>query len=178
MTRRLVDRPKCLSKAARPRLELDEVPAKLPCTFHSDAGQLSRRPLLAICVTPGSNRWPISNRHRKCSLDSFPAHHSVEFKLELLDDIEREAARLRAAAEAKPLRLPVNRRVDESHHAVTSDGLSVWYTIQVSPHSRIQEAIFEREDRMPTDEECRRWLDLLIVGGTADEAPGLPGAMT
>jgi len=88
------------------------------------------------------------------------------------------AARLRAAAEAKPLRLPINRRVDESHHLVTPDGLSVWYTIQVSPHSRIQEAIFEREDGMPTDEECKRWLDLLIVGAQASEAPGLPGAMT
>ena len=88
------------------------------------------------------------------------------------------AARLRDAAEAKPMRLPVNRRVDETHHAVTPDGLSVWYTIQVSPHSRIQEAIFERVDRIPTDEECRRWLDLLIVGAQAAEAPGLPGAMT
>jgi len=92
--------------------------------------------------------------------------------------MEREAARLRAAAEAKPLRLPINRRVDETHHLVTPDGLSVWYTIQVSPHSRIQEAIFERGDGMPTDDECRRWLDLLIVGAQASEAPGLPGAMT
>jgi hypothetical protein len=93
-------------------------------------------------------------------------------------DIESEAARLRAAAEAKPMKLPVNRRVDERHHAVTPDGLSVWFTIQVSPHSRIQEAIFERADRMPTDEECRRWLRLLIAGAEATEAPGLPGAMT
>jgi hypothetical protein len=76
------------------------------------------------------------------------------------------------------MRLPINRRVDESHHAVTPEGLSVWYTIQVSPHSRIQEAIFERSDRMPTDDECRPWLDLLIVGAAASEAPGLPGAMT
>jgi uncharacterized protein YfdQ (DUF2303 family) len=93
-------------------------------------------------------------------------------------DIESEAARLRAAAEAKPMKLPVNRRVDESHHAVTPDGLSVWFTIQVSPHSRIQEAIFERTDRMPTDDECRRWLKLLIASVEAIEAPGLPGAMT
>jgi hypothetical protein len=93
-------------------------------------------------------------------------------------DIESEAARLRAAAEAKPLRLPVNRKVDETHHAVTPDGLSVWYTIQVSPHNRIQEAIFERGDRAPSDEECRRWLRLLIVGGNAHEAPGIPGSMT
>ena len=92
--------------------------------------------------------------------------------------IEDEAARLRAAAEAKPLRLPVNRRVDESHHVVTADGLSVWYTIQVSPHSRIQEVVFERVDRMPSDDECGRWLPLLVVGATAVEAPSLPGAMT
>jgi hypothetical protein len=95
-----------------------------------------------------------------------------------VNDIGAVAARLRAAAEAKPLRLPVNRRVDETHHSVTPDGLSVWYTIQVSPHSRIQEAIFERTDRMPTDDECRSWLDRLIVGAEAEEAPGLPGAMT
>jgi len=61
---------------------------------------------------------------------------------------------------------------------VTSDKLSVWYTIQVSPHSRIQEAIFERTDRMPSDEECRRWLALLIVGAEATEAPGMPGSNT
>jgi hypothetical protein len=93
-------------------------------------------------------------------------------------DIETEAARLRAAAEAKPMKLPVNRRVDERHHAVTPDGLSIWFTIQVSPHSRIQEAIFERTDRMPTDDECRRWLKLLIAGAEATEAPGLPGSTT
>jgi hypothetical protein len=93
-------------------------------------------------------------------------------------DIETEAARLRAAAEAKPMKLPVNRRVDERHHAVTPDGLSIWFTIQVSPHSRIQEAIFERTDRIPTDDECRRWLKLLIAGAEATEAPGLPGSTT
>jgi hypothetical protein len=92
--------------------------------------------------------------------------------------IEDDAARLRAAAEAKPLKLPVNRRVDERHHVVTEDGLSVWYTIQVSPHSRIQEAIFERADRMPSDAEVNRWLEFLVVGADAIEAPGLPGAMT
>jgi hypothetical protein len=95
-----------------------------------------------------------------------------------VSDIAEIASRLRAAAEAKPMRLPVNRRVDETHHALTPDGLSVWYTIQVSPHSRIQEAIFERTNRMPSDEECRPWLDLLIVGAQPVEAPGLPGAMT
>jgi hypothetical protein len=93
-------------------------------------------------------------------------------------DIASEAQRLRAAAEARPMRLPVNRKVDESHHLVTPDGLSVWYTIQISPHSRIQEAIFERTDRMPSDQECRRWLDLLIVGAEATEAPGIPGSTT
>jgi len=93
-------------------------------------------------------------------------------------DIVQEAARLRAAAEAKPLKLPVNRRVDESHHAVSGDGLSVWYTIQVSPHSRIQEAVFERADRMPGDEECNRWLALLVTDGEAVEAPSMPGSMT
>ena len=95
-----------------------------------------------------------------------------------MTNIESEAARLRAAAEAKPLRLPINRKVDQSHHAVTADGLSVWYTIQVSPHSRIQEAIFERTDRMPSDEECRPWLDRLIVGAPPTEAPGFPGSTT
>lgn len=93
-------------------------------------------------------------------------------------DMHAEAARLRGAAEARPLKLPVNRRVDERHHATTEDGLSVWFTIQISPHSRIQEAVFERSDHPPTDEECRRWLALLIVGGEATEAPGLPGALT
>lgn len=93
-------------------------------------------------------------------------------------DIAGEAARLRAAAEAKPLRLPINRRVDETHHALTPDGLSIWYTIQVSPHNRIQEAIFERTDRMPSDAECQEWLHLLIVDAEATEAPGVPGSMT
>ncbi len=95
-----------------------------------------------------------------------------------MNGIEAQAAQLRAAAEARPMKLPVNRRVDERHHLVTADGLSVWFTIQVSPHSRIQEAIFERAGRTPTDEECRLWLRLLIVGADATEAPGLPGATT
>jgi hypothetical protein len=95
-----------------------------------------------------------------------------------MSDIATTAARLRAAAEARPMRLPVNRRVDETHHVITPDGLSVWYTIQVSPHSRIQEAVFERADRMPSDEECRAWLDLLVAGAKAVEAPGMPGSTT
>jgi hypothetical protein len=101
-----------------------------------------------------------------------------EFKLSFVTDIATEAARLRAAAEAKPLRLPVNRKVDESHHAVTADGLSVWYTIQVSPHRRIQEAVFERTDRTPSDDECRPWLERLIVGVQPTEAPNFPGSTT
>lgn len=76
------------------------------------------------------------------------------------------------------MRLPINRKVDESHHAVTEDGLSVWYTIQVSPHARIQEVIFERTDRMPSDDECTRWLGLLITDAAAIEAPSFPGSMT
>lgn len=76
------------------------------------------------------------------------------------------------------MRLPVNRKVDETHHIVTPDGLSVWYTIQVSPHSRIQEAIFERTDRMPSDDEVNAWVDLLIVGSPAVEAPSFPGSTT
>jgi len=111
-------------------------------------------------------------------LHAFAACHAFEFKLDPMMDIATMAERLRAAAEAKPMRLPVNRRVDETHHVITPDGLSVWYTIQVSPHSRIQEAIFERMDRMPSDEECRPWLDLLIVGAQAIEAPGMPGSTT
>ena len=95
-----------------------------------------------------------------------------------MEAIEPLAAHLRTAAEAKPMRLPINRRVDERHHVVTEDGLSVWYTIQVSPHSRIQEVIFERTDRMPSDDECRRWLPLLIVGAEPTEAPGMPGSTT
>jgi hypothetical protein len=87
-----------------------------------------------------------------------------------------EAARLRVEAEAKPLKLPVNRRVDERHRALTDDGLSVWYTIQVSPHSRIYDVLFERDDSMPSDEECRAWLELLIPGREAVESPSLPGS--
>jgi hypothetical protein len=95
-----------------------------------------------------------------------------------MTDIATEAARLRTAAEAKPMRLPINRKVDESHHATTPDGLSVWFTIQVSPHARIQEAVFERTDRMPSDDEVRSWLDLLIVGAQPAEAPTFPGSTT
>ncbi len=91
-------------------------------------------------------------------------------------DIQAEAARLLSEAERKPLKLPVNRRVDESHHAVTAEGLGVWYTVQVSPHSRIYEAVFEREDRAPTDAEVEPWLAALFGTRTPAEAPGLPGA--
>src|ERR1700730_15950622 len=63
----------------------------------------------------------------------------------------------RSGAEARPLKLPVNRRVDESHHLVTDDGLGVWFTIQISPHARIQEALFERGDRPPSDGATEAW---------------------
>src|SRR5438270_5943636 len=92
--------------------------------------------------------------------------------------MEQKAPALRAPAGNKPMKLPVNRRIDETHHHITADGLSVWYTIQVSPHSRIQEAVFERTDRMPGDEECNRWLALLVAGGDAVEAPSTPGSIT
>lgn len=91
-------------------------------------------------------------------------------------DIAAEAARLRAAAEARPLKLPVNRRVDETHHLVTTDGLGVWFTIQISPHARIQEALFEREDRMPEDGEIAPWLRELMPDQQPVEAAGLPDA--
>ena len=93
-------------------------------------------------------------------------------------DLMAEAQRLRDAAEAKPLKLPVRRRVDDTHKAVTPDGLTVWFTIQVSAHARIHDAVFEREDRMPSDEETAQWLRLLIPGREALEAPSLPGAHT
>ncbi len=91
-------------------------------------------------------------------------------------DVAAEAARLRAAAEARPLKLPVNRRIDERHHFVTADGLGVWFTIQLSPHRRITEAVFERDAGRPSDDECRAWLRELMPGRQPDEAPGLPDA--
>jgi hypothetical protein len=129
-------------------------------------------------VSPRAHGRPVRHAHRDRSFHALTARHPFEFKLDRMEDIGTTAARLRAAAEAKPMRLPVNRRVDETHHTITPDGLSVWYTIQVSPHSRIQEAIFERMDRVPSDEECRSWIDLLIVGAQAIEAPGMPGSTT
>ncbi len=93
-------------------------------------------------------------------------------------EIEEAAARLREAAEAKPLKLPVNRRIDERHHHVTEDGLGVWFTIQISPHTRIHEVVFERDDRMPGNAECQVWLRSLLPGREPREAPGLPGAHT
>jgi hypothetical protein len=91
-------------------------------------------------------------------------------------DLASEATRLRAAAEARPLKLPVNRRVDERHHLVTADGLGVWFTIQLSPHSRISEALFERSDNAPADDEIAPWLSELMPDQGPVEAPGLPGA--
>ena len=93
-------------------------------------------------------------------------------------DLAAEAQRLREAAEAKPLKLPVRRRVDDTHKAVTPDGLTVWFTIQVSSHARIHDAVFERGDRMPSDEETAQWLRLLVPGHDPVEAPRLPGART
>jgi hypothetical protein len=92
-------------------------------------------------------------------------------------DLASEAARLRAEAEARPLKLPVNRRVDERHRALTPDGLSVWYTIEVSPHSRIYDVLFERSDRMPSDEEVEPWLAALLDGRPAEESPSLPDSL-
>jgi hypothetical protein len=91
-------------------------------------------------------------------------------------DVAAEAARLRAAAEARPLKLPVNRRIDERHHTLTEDGLGVWYTIQIAPRVRIYEVVFERRDRRPGDEECQVWLRALLPGHEPVEAPGLPDA--
>jgi len=91
-------------------------------------------------------------------------------------DIVAEAARLRAEAEAQPLKLPVNRRIDERHHLVTDDGLSVWFTVQVTPRKRILEAVFEREGARPSDEECQAWLRALLPERDPVEAPGLPDA--
>src|SRR5919204_1683058 len=93
-------------------------------------------------------------------------------------DLRAEAARLRQAAEARPLKLPINRRVDESHHAVTEDGLGIWYTIQVSPHGRIWEAVFERDDGAPSDDEVGPWLTELLPEGLFIEAPAIPGSRT
>ena len=91
-------------------------------------------------------------------------------------DIVAAAARLRAEAEARPLRLPVNRRIDERHHLVTDDGLGVWFTVQLSPRRRILEAVFEREGARPTDAECQAWLRELVPDREPAEAPGLPDA--
>jgi hypothetical protein len=88
-------------------------------------------------------------------------------------DIGAEAVRLRVEAEAHPLQLPVNRRFDERHRAISEDGLTVWYTIQLSPRARIHEVRFERAGH-PSDDECRRWLALLLPDREPEEAPGLP----
>lgn len=93
-------------------------------------------------------------------------------------DLAELATRLREAAEARPLRLPVNRQVDERHHLVTEEGLRVWFTVQVSPHHRIREAVFERDDRPPGDAEVQAWLRELMPGLSPVEAPAPPGART
>jgi hypothetical protein len=93
-------------------------------------------------------------------------------------EISVEAARLRSEAEARPLKLPVRRRVDDRHRAVTPDGLTVWFTLQVSPHARIREAVFERDARSPGDEETAAWLRELFGDARPQEAPGIPGSGT
>ena len=93
-------------------------------------------------------------------------------------DVPAAAAQLRAEAEARPLRLPVRRRVDDRHRVVTPDGLTVWFTLQESPHARIREAVFQRADRMPTDIEVGAWLDALFGGAAPVESPGIPGSTT
>lgn len=85
--------------------------------------------------------------------------------------------RLREEADADPLRLPVRRRVAERHHLV-ADGLEVWFTLQVSSHARVYDAVFERADRPPSDEECRAWLAALLPDRGAEEAPSPPGSRT
>src|SRR5437763_13755368 len=113
-------------------------------------------------------------------MPAIDARPGAEFGGAMIGSMDRrsEAARLREAAEAKPMRLPVNRRVDETHHAVTPDGLGVWFTIQVSPHGRIWEAVFERDGRPPDDAEVRAWLAELQPGTAFVEAPAIPGSHT
>ena len=101
---------------------------------------------------------------------------AIEAKIRFEMEVAAEAGRLRAAAEAKPLKLPVNRRVSEEHHHTTEDGLSIWYTVQLTGSSRIYETLFERPDRAPAEDECRRWLDALLPGREAAEAPSFPGS--
>lgn len=92
------------------------------------------------------------------------------------NEVTTIAARLREAAEAHPLRLPVNRRIDDRHRHRTRDGLLVQFTVQVSSHSLIHEALFERADGAPTDAEVGPWLEALFGVPPPDEEPGLPGA--
>jgi hypothetical protein len=93
-------------------------------------------------------------------------------------DVRAEAARLRAEAEARPLKLPVRRRVDDRHRVVTPEGLTVWFTVSVSAHARIQEAVFERDGAMPSDEETAAWVSELFGDAEPQEAPGIPGSGT
>jgi hypothetical protein len=93
-------------------------------------------------------------------------------------DVRAAAARLRAEAEARPLTLPVRRRVDDRHRVVTPDGLTVWFTLQVSTHARIREAVFERAGATPTDKETAPWIRELFGDAEPQEAPGIPGSAT
>ncbi|MGH7903339.1 MAG: hypothetical protein ACREPA_04325 [Candidatus Dormibacteraceae bacterium] len=93
-------------------------------------------------------------------------------------DLPDAGRRLREEAEAHPLKLPVRRRVDERHHLATNDGLEVWFTIQISPHARVYDAVFERGDRMPSDEDCAAWLGVILPDRQALEVPSPPGSRT
>src|SRR5258708_36185121 len=105
-----LDRTECLCKAARARLELHEVPTKLPGALDRDRGQRFGRPLLAIRVSPRAHRRPVGHPHLDRRPYPFPACHLIEFKLDPVSDIATIPERLRAAAEAKPMRLPLSRR--------------------------------------------------------------------
>src|SRR5260370_16895778 len=174
MTGRLVHGAEGLREAGGPRLELHEVPLEQPRPLHGDGGKVCRRPLFGVGVSPGAERRRGGPIHGDRRLHPLPTVHRFEFKLDSVDDIEAEAAQLRAAAEARAMKLPVNRRVDERHRVVTADGLSVWYTIQVSPHSRSQEVIFERSDRTPSDQDCHPSLPPLILPSPPAHPPSPP----
>src|SRR5438552_17331681 len=136
MPRWVIDRAKGFGEAARARLKLDEVPTKSTGAFDGDGGEVARRPFLTIRVTPCANRGPVGDAHRQRRLNPLKACHQVEFKVDLSMDIASEAARLRASADAKPLRLPINRKVTELHRAITPDGLCVLYPLPASPQPR------------------------------------------
>src|SRR2546425_9514978 len=108
MARRFVNRPERLGEAARPRLELHEVPLELNGSLDGDRRQLAGRPLLSIRVPPGAEWRAVRHAQRQRRFDPLPAFHEIEFKLDLMDGtagIEAAAARLREAAQAGPIEL-------------------------------------------------------------------------